>query len=137
MSNSKQNDPAYSFADFKRACRRDQRNVFVYGSALKNAGFFNLRTKSQLLDFISNDGLEGLSFINKKEWENNPNKENPIMVDAYEFQTRSKLGYIALMYNKKTRKWIIKSFKPSEHANQIMRFAFEKVRLLGQEKDDG
>jgi len=56
---------------------------------------FNLNTKSQLLEFIHCDGLEDLKFVNTKDWENNPDPANPIKVDAYEFRTMGKLGYIA------------------------------------------
>jgi len=87
--------PYYNFEEFKRACDEDKDNVLPNGDVLKDAeDFFNLRTKTQLLEFISNDGLEDLEFVNPKDWENNPDKNNPIGVDAYEFRSRFKLGYI-------------------------------------------
>jgi len=87
--------PYYDFEEFKRACDEDRNNVHPIGDVLKDAEeFFNLRTKTQLLEFISNNGLEDLEFVNPKDWENNPDKSNPIGVDAYEFRSRFKLGYI-------------------------------------------
>ncbi len=82
-------------------------------------------------DFIfNNDGLQQLNFINTKEWENNPDKANPVMVDAYEFRTLRKRGYIAFMHNRKTGKWLIKSFKLSENINPAMFEAFQRAGLI-------
>ena len=123
--------PYYDFSDFEKACREDKAGVIPINNVLKDAAdYFNLRTKSDLLDFIANSGLEELNFINKKKWENNPNKKNKIIVDAYEFRSMCKLGYIAFMYNPKTKKWIIKSFHPSDNTNPTMKFALTKAGLL-------
>lgn len=138
MVKSNRKDPEYDFEEFRKACRKKQNTVFILPKAQKDAwDFFNLRTRTQLLDFISNHGLEELKFINKKKWEKNPDKQNVVMVDAYEFRSRFKLGYIAFMYNPKTQKWIIKSFHPSENTNPTMMFALAKAGLLTQEKSDG
>jgi hypothetical protein len=85
----------YKYADFIKACENDRDNIIPINNVLENArNDFNLNTKSQLLDFIQNDGLENLTFVNTKDWENNPNKNKPIKVDAYEFTSMYKLGYI-------------------------------------------
>ena len=108
----------YRYADFKEACENDRDNVIPINNVLENArNDFTLNTKSHLLDFIQNDGLENLTFINTKDWENNPNKDIPIMVDAYEFTSMYKLGYIAFMHTDETNKWLIKSFHLSSNGN--------------------
>jgi len=54
------------------------------------------------------------------------------MVDAYEFRSMYKLGYIAFMYNEKTLKWIIKSFHLSENRSLEMVMAFHNAGLIGE-----
>lgn len=78
---------------FRAACWKDKSSIFVFPAALKKADeFFNLRTKTQLLQFIANNGLEDLKFVNKTDWKNNPDPNNPVMIDAYEFRSMFKLG---------------------------------------------
>ena len=72
---------------------------------------FNINTQEGVLGFIGNGGLESPCFINTKQWENNPDSKNLIMVDAYDFYSGSIYGYIAFFYQPTTKKWIIKSFK--------------------------
>lgn len=121
----------YKNNDFINACSNDPKNVIPIGNVLRDASEdFNLRTKSNLLKFISNNGLEDLQFINTKNWEKNPNKSNPIKVDAYEFRTMDRLGYIAFFYNDKTNKWIIKSFHLSDNRNPTMMIALQKAGLM-------
>jgi len=138
MPTDERERPEYDFEKFKKACGDDKRNVFVFPPAQENAERdFNLRTKTQLLDFIHNDGLEDSKFINKKDWESNPNPETPMKVDAYEFRSMFKLGYIAFMKNPKNGIWSIKSFKLSKHSNEAMMIAFRNAGLLSSgEKDD-
>ena len=84
---------------------KNKNDVVPLKSALDDANsYFGLNTKSNLLDFIGNNGLEDFKFLNTKEWENNPDKTIVIFVDAYEFRSMCKLGYIAFMYNEKTFK---------------------------------
>lgn len=131
MDNGNRNAPHYDFEDFRKACGKEKDTVIPIGDVLKDADeLFSLRTKTALLDFIFNFGLENLTFINSKEWENNPDKKASMRVDSYEFRSRFKLGYIAFMHNRKTKKWIIKSFHLSENMNPTMMAAFEKAGLL-------
>jgi len=131
MADGVRKSPKYDFEEFKKACGEDRDNVIPIGNVLKDAGdLFNLRTKTDLLSFIFNSGLEDLTFINSKDWENNPDKKIQINVDSYEFRSRFKLGYLAFMHNPKTRKWIIKSFHLSENMNSTMMLALEKAGLL-------
>lgn len=124
----------YNYEDFKEACGNSMSNVILFKNAESGAkSHFNLFPKSKVLDFIYNDGLEDLNFINTKDWENNPNPENPIKVDAYEFKSLHKLGYIAFMYNTLTDKWIIKSFKKSNNSNPTMYLAFQRAGLTSEE----
>jgi hypothetical protein len=88
-----------------------------------------------VIAFIANHGLEDLNFINSKLWENNPHKDNPLFVDAYEFKSMFKLGYIAFMYNPVTDKWIVKSFHLSENRNPAMELALLKANLRGDKNE--
>ncbi len=120
--------PTYDYNDFKNACGASHTDVLLIGKSQETAReHFNLSTKQEVLDFISNDGLEDLNFVNTKEWEQNPDKANPVMVDAYEFQSMYKLGYIAFMQSLKTGKWIVKSFKLSDYRNRAMEIAIRKA----------
>ena len=125
----------YNIEDFVNACDSHKNDVILIGNVNNDArNDFNLSTKSELLDFISNNGLEDLTFINSKKWDKNPNKSNEIIVDAYEFKSMYKLGYIAIMYNDVTKKWIIKSFHLSENRNRIFEEAFKKAGLIEEEE---
>lgn len=131
MNTDNRKAPCYDFEKFRKACGKEKDSVIPIGDVLRDAAeFFSLRTKTALLNFIFNFGLENLNFINSKEWENNPDKNNSLMVDSYEFRSRFKLGYIAFMRNPKTKKWIIKSFHLSENMNPTIMAAFNKARLL-------
>jgi hypothetical protein len=124
--------PKYSITDLYVACKDKQDAVMPLRQALTDADkLFGLKTQKSLLDFIANGGLEDLTFVNTKEWENNPDKSHPIDVDAYEFRSMCKLGYIAFLFNDITDKWIIKSFHLSENRNNAMELALIKAGLIG------
>ena len=129
--------PCYNFSDFIKACK-DKNKIFIYAKAREEAcKYFNLHTDKDILAFIINNGLEYLSFFNTKPWEQNPNKTTVIMVDAYEFISGNKRGYIAFFYNGYTKKWIIKSLHLSENMNDHMAQAIknsEIFNLLKQEE---
>ena len=124
--------PSYIFLDFKKACKKKNRNnVFMFSDVLKDADkYFNLRTKNHILDFVCNDGLKNRYFINTTPWRGNPDKNIQIMVDAYEFITGYKKGYIAFMHSNYTNKWIIKSFHLSENVNDQMLQAIKKSDIM-------
>lgn len=95
-----------------RDCADGTSKIVVTRGAMETAKTdFKLMTQSNVLEFIANGGLEKPSFINKKEWKNNPDKSVVIMVDAYAFFSGILYGYIAFIYITKTKKWLIKSFK--------------------------
>ncbi len=123
--------PSHNFLDFKKSCKKKNRNnVFIFPNVLKDADkYFNLRTKNQILDFIYNDGLENRFFYNTTPWEQNPNNKQ-IMVDAYEFESGNKRGYLAFMHNDLTNKWTIKSFKLSINTNDQMLQAIKKSDIM-------
>lgn len=126
----------YNFEDFKKACAGGTGNVFVTKHASEDAkNHFNISTKSYLLEFIANDGLENLDFINTTPLRTNKNLSNPILVDAYDFRSSCKLGYIAFMYSDTTRKWTIKSFKLSRNRNPVMSLALKKAGLIETEEN--
>ena len=124
----------YKYEDFRKACGNDMDNVIPINSVLNDSReLFNLYPKTKLLNFIYNKGLEDLTFINTKDWEKNLNPNISIKVDAYEFRSLNKLGYIAFMFNENTKKWIIKSFHLSENRNPAMYLALKKAGLIDLE----
>ena len=121
----------YEYKNFREACCSHWDTVILINPVPKTASSdFNLNNKKEVLDFICNNGLEDLVFVNTKEWEKNPNPKEAIMVDAYKFRTMHRLGYIAFMYNKHTQKWIIKSLHLSDDRNPTMYIALQKAGLL-------
>lgn len=128
-------EPAYVFNEFVSACGKGSRCVYVIKGAAMSANMdFQLKTNTDILGFIANNGLEQPKFINSKIWENNPDKNNKIMTDAYEFYTGSTLGYISFFYNNNL--WIIKSFKKSLQPG-IRNMAFSELKILAQNNDGG
>jgi hypothetical protein len=101
---------AYDINEFINACG-DPDKVTVAYDAKKGAEYFKIYTEAALLAFINEGGLENLQHKNKEVWHLNPHKPPDIMVDAYNFHSGSKYGYIAFMFIPKTGKWRIKSFK--------------------------
>jgi len=127
MYNRKKNKPSYNFENFKKACKNKDLIYIPYNVCIDAYKYFNLRSKN-ILDFIQNDGLEDLHFINTKLWENNPNKNNIIMIDSYNFRSSGKLGYIAIKYYNGI--WTIKSFHLSGDMNYAMRNAINKLDII-------
>jgi len=124
--------PKYDILEFFESCRTNQNAVIPFKQALDDADhYFGLKTKTALLDFIGNDGLEELEFINSKPWENNKDTTRVIWVDAYEFKSMCKLGYIAFMHNELTIKWLIKSFHLSENTSNAFAIALQKAGFRG------
>ncbi|EFW38673.1 hypothetical protein [Treponema phagedenis] len=109
MLENNQNLPYYNIDDFINDCAN--KKIIVFKKAQEDAKtFFNISTQADLLHFIAYGGCEKLHFISSKLWDKNPDKNNPTMVDGYEFTTNNKNGYIAFMKSKQTGLWIIKSF---------------------------
>jgi hypothetical protein len=126
--------PEYSFCEFKRCCNENPERVQILYEPERDAKLhFGLKSKTAIKNFIANDGLEDedLIFQNSKEWEKNPDKSFKIFVDAYEFRSRYKRGYIAFMYNPKTGYWIIKSFKLSKNNNFALANALSRAGMIG------
>ncbi len=123
----------YNFLkQFKKACKHNRKNIIPWGGVLNDADDdFNIRTETQLYEFISHGGLENPRHTNTKPWEKNPKPDNPIMVFGYTFTTMCKKGYIAIMRNELTNKWIIKSFHRSVdiNTNTSMQVALQKALI--------
>ena len=95
--------PKYDIKVLLTYCDQRPGDVIPLTKALKDANDdFGLKTKKDLLAFISNGGLEDLEFECSRIWEKNPNKE-----------------------------WIIKSFHLSKNNLSSFAFAFHKAGLLG------
>jgi hypothetical protein len=122
--------PYYEYADFLRACK--VKNVIIERRPKRDARrLFNLYTDLAILEFITHEeGLKNPEFQNKKELETNTNPSNPIWVDAYEFRTVSKRGYLAFYQSHDKSCWIIKSLHESTSANLTIEYAFRKARAL-------
>ena len=119
--------PIYSFESFKNACEYKE-NVMIWKHALSDAReAFGLYPERKLLNFINNNGLENLRFQNSNELMKNPYKEKPLHVDAYQFTSGFKQGYIAFFFMHTKNLWFIKSFKLSEDTDMLSVVGF--VRL--------
>ncbi|HEY8270781.1 MAG TPA: hypothetical protein VIG33_07810 [Pseudobdellovibrionaceae bacterium] len=99
---------------------------------------FNLKTKDETLHFISMGGVHGLGPDKTVPWKNNPNPQNPVMVDSYNFFAGSDYGYLAFMFQPLTNKWLLKSFKKNDKPdprNTSIGDAFKKaLQLLKEDK---
>jgi hypothetical protein len=128
------NQPKYKLQDLIDACSIGSTRVYVFNKAMKTASSdFGLHTQAGLLDFIANNGLENPRFKNSKPWENNPEPNTQIMVDAWEFFSSFTYGYIAFFLQPKTNAWIIKSFKKNtepDPRNLALKEQLEKLRNL-------
>ncbi|MEI6155237.1 MAG: hypothetical protein WCQ90_14250 [Deltaproteobacteria bacterium] len=112
--------PEYDFEDFKIACSEKGKVKFIENSLQDADDHFNLGSPEAVLDFISNDGLEGLQFINRTPWRKNWSSEAEIFVDAYHFRTGGMFGYLAFLFSPMTKCWVIKSFKLDNDRNTAM-----------------
>lgn len=92
--------PYNFFDDFKQACKDKPETIIVEPEAETDARkIYDLKTKSELLEFIGNSGLENIEHVNIAPWRNNPDKvNNPLDVYAYRGLTMGKSCYIAIIY---------------------------------------
>lgn len=130
----------YQLTDFVSACAMNDNSVQIRREAQNNAGeHFRLKTRSDLLGFISLGGLESAELIKTKKLEKNFHSTNTIMVDSYKFHSGSDEGYIAF-YQPSTNAWIIKSFKkfdpPGTPKNQPFIGLDKLVKSLEHKGDD-
>ncbi len=135
--------PFCKFADFLKACSNKQNIILIndedeYGQVRDTRedarNDFGLNTLDEILDFISNGGLENLNFKNSTPYRKCPE----LIVDAYEFNTCGKLGYIAFLQNRKGE-WRIKSLHLSDNSNSPFKELFDNnkdfedlKRILGE-----
>ena len=111
---------SHDFDSFIKCCATEPKKALVIKPVPKDAReIFQLNTTDEILAFIGNNGLEKPVFINTKIWEKNPNPNEPIYVDAYEFWSLGKHCYIAFMFNPKSQIWIIKSLHLSENTRTL------------------
>jgi hypothetical protein len=93
-------------------CKNESTKIVVKYDAILNAREqFGLNTQADLLEFIGNNGLQGLVFLNSEPWRLNPKKDTEVLVDAYTFYSNRKNGYIAFMKASQNNfRYVIKSF---------------------------
>ncbi len=116
--------PKYDLNKFIKICKTGEETVVIGKKTLKDAKTdFNLYSRTDILDFIANDGLEKLRHINTKPLELNSSviesgvqdtnfdKEELYFVDAYSFYSGNDFGYFAYYFNSESNRWVIKSFK--------------------------
>ncbi len=88
-----------------------------------------LKTKSELLTYITNGKMEELEFINSIPYRNS--SETPLpFCDAYTFTSGYSSGYISFFISQGSKKWAIKSFHRSNTDTTILALALEKAGLF-------
>lgn len=119
--------PAYQLSMFIRDCSIGVSKAYASKSAVETArSDFNLGTQERILGFIGNGGIESPCLSNSNLWNNNPNPDQPIMVDSYDFFSGVTYGYLAFFYQPETKKWIIKSLKKNNKTD-IRNLAFKRA----------
>ncbi len=117
----------YDRDDFVEACRN--RSAVPWTDALRDADkHFGLRTRTALFDFIVNGGLENLTYRNTEPLKTYKGPGAAPMIDAYNFSSGQKKGYIAF-YKGFDGIWILKSFHRDEFTGDLNP-AFENLREL-------
>ncbi|XDD41662.1 hypothetical protein AB3N58_10100 [Leptospira sp. WS60.C2] len=116
-------EPKYSKKDVFSAIRKG--NFEVRRKALGTSSTFGLRTEKDVANFILRGGLENLTFYNTTELDKTDEYPKPI-VDAYNFTTGSRKGYIAFYFSN-NGKLVIKSLKPDKYEGDTMKYAFIKA----------
>jgi tRNA A37 threonylcarbamoyladenosine biosynthesis protein TsaE len=86
--------PAYLLSDLVMACEKGTAFV-TRGARATAAADFGLLTEAAILAFIAAGGIEAPTYINTKGWENNPDPNTVVHVDAYRFHSGSTCGYLA------------------------------------------
>lgn len=123
------------YMEFKKACKLTPEKVFPINDVLDDANrYYKLKTEKALIEFIANDGLEGRSFVNKKEWKNNFTKHKPLYAYAYLFRTNIISGYIAIVKNIHHNNWFIKSFHPPEDNAPTLALSMRALGLKSSEE---
>ena len=105
--------------------------VWVSKGALISAqNDFSLATGDAVREFIANNGLEQPRHISTVPWENNPDKNQVVWVDSYEFFSGSLFGYFAF-FKGLTGRWVVKSLKKNDQPDPRflqMKAALEKLK---------
>ena len=80
-------EKAYCLTDFIQCCMNDPQNVMVFNDAELGArNQFGLSTKTELLAFIGNQGLQNLTYVNTEQWRLKPERiKGDVFIDAYNF----------------------------------------------------
>lgn len=125
--------PAYKLEELVAACGAHGAVVVGSGALDTAQSDFGLRTEVAVRDFINAGGIEKPGHLNTTLWEKNPNPNNPIWVDSYQFFSGDRFGYLAFFRGAKGT-WIIKSLKKNEQPDPrffTMRDALAKFKLGG------
>lgn len=111
-------DAECRLAAFLLACRTTPSLVRILPECKFSA--WNIQSPKALIEFIANEGLERLLYLNTADWKNGPpNVVPPLTVDSYEFYSGPRAGYIAFIWQRITERWLLKSFHDQERARQM------------------
>ena len=123
--------PAYTLQDFIAACSEGS-GVRVLNSASPTArSDFGLMTDPDIIAWIGEGGLERPQHANTELWEKNPDPTQPIWVDSYNFFSGVDYGYVAFMFQSKTKKWLLKSLKKNDRPDPRPLLLAEQMRKAG------
>ncbi|MBU1568857.1 MAG: hypothetical protein KJ630_24935 [Proteobacteria bacterium] len=124
------------FSDFKNACQTTPGKIFPLPGVIDDAEkYYKITTKKLLLEFITNNGLERLTFVNKSPWRNNFTNIKPLYVFAFKFHTNALPGYIGIVKNETQGNWFIKSFHPPDDAHLSLASKLRELGILSSEED--
>ncbi len=128
--------PKYDIEDFIRDCHDHKKIVLEYGVIESASRDFNLRTKRALLEYISNEGMEELEFVNSIPYRKSTDIPPPFC-DAYTFKSGYSSGYLSFYVSRGSEKWILKSFHRSNEFDYTLALALEKAGLLFRNRKTG
>ena len=123
---------AYCLADFIICCMSNPEKIHVEYDAVLNAQHqFGLNTKTELLNFIGNGGLQDMSYVNTEPWRNKPQKiTGEILIDSYNFRSNRKVGYIAF-FKGIPGNYVIKSFHLDHNKITLGSVGNNSIKPLG------
>ncbi len=102
----------YDFEVFREACKQGDVFIFKISEVKKDAKRLNLFSEKEILQFVAQPP-DRLTFKDSRLLENDLFKSKGAAVDAYYFGCGQDTWYLAFLMAV-SRKWVLKSFKPSD-----------------------
>jgi hypothetical protein len=114
---------------FIEACRGTPSIVRVLPECKFRA--WNFGSHDDLIRFIGNDGLERLLYLNTADWKNGPQNVVPALtVDSFEFYSGPRAGYLAFVWQRNTKFWLLKSLHDQPRPRQMPTLPLAENPLL-------